>query len=158
MKNLQQWMGEYAVSHQNETNKKVHLICVPLIFFSVVGLIMSIPNEWLSQQLYFLHPIFTHWAIPVLILLFIFYVRLSFSLAIKILLFALICVGINYWISTKLNLLYCSISIFAFAWVGQFYGHKIEGKKPSFLHDLQFLFIGPAWILHEFFGHKRGIN
>lgn len=152
MKTLQQWMDEYAVSHQNETNKKVHLICVPLIFFSVIGLVMSIPHEWLSQQLNFLHPMTTTWATIVLVFVFIFYARLSFNLAVKIILFAAVCVIINYFISTTFNLFYSSLAVFAVAWIGQFYGHKIEGKKPSFLHDIQFLLIGPAWILHEFFG------
>ncbi len=155
MKTLQQWMDEYAISHQNETNKKVHLICVPLIFFSVIGLVMSIPHDWLSEHLSFLHPITTTWVTLVLVLVFIFYARLSLSLALKIILFAVLCVIINYFISTKFNLFYSSLLVFAIAWIGQFYGHKIEGKKPSFLHDFQFLLIGPAWILHEFFGEKN---
>jgi uncharacterized membrane protein YGL010W len=40
------------------------------------------------------------------------------------------------------------LGLFAVAWVGQFVGHQIEGKKPSFLKDLQFLLVGPAWLLH----------
>jgi len=46
--------------------------------------------------------------------------------------------------------------VFVLAWVGQFYGHKVEGKKPSFLKDLQFLLIGPAWLL-GFIYRKLGI-
>jgi uncharacterized membrane protein YGL010W len=46
-------------------------------------------------------------------------------------------------------LFYTSLLIFVVAWVGQFYGHHIEGKKPSFLKDLQFLLIGPAWVLEK---------
>jgi len=49
------------------------------------------------------------------------------------------------------------VFIFLVAWVGQFYGHRIEGKKPSFLKDLQFLMIGPAWLLH-FIYRKAGIR
>jgi uncharacterized membrane protein YGL010W len=40
------------------------------------------------------------------------------------------------------------LSIFVITWIFQFVGHKIEGKKPSFLKDLQFLLIGPIWLLH----------
>ena len=40
-----------------------------------------------------------------------------------------------------------SLIIFVLAWIGQIIGHKIEGKKPKFLKDLQFLLIGPAWLL-----------
>jgi uncharacterized membrane protein YGL010W len=49
------------------------------------------------------------------------------------------------------NMVFASLGIFFVAWVGQFIGHKIEGKKPSFLEDLQFLLIGPAWLLHFIF-------
>ena len=47
--------------------------------------------------------------------------------------------------------------IFAAAWIGQFIGHKIEGKKPSFLEDVQYLMIGPAWLLHFIF-KKIGVR
>ena len=36
---------------------------------------------------------------------------------------------------------------FVLAWLGQFIGHLIEGKKPSFFKDLMFLLIGPAWLM-----------
>ena len=50
-----------------------------------------------------------------------------------------------------------SLAIFIVAWIGQFIGHKIEGKKPSFFEDLQFLLIGPAWLL-SFIYNKLGIK
>ena len=50
-----------------------------------------------------------------------------------------------------------SVIIFVIAWIGQFIGHKIEGKKPSFIEDLQFLLIGPAWLL-SFIYKKIGIK
>ena len=40
-----------------------------------------------------------------------------------------------------------SIAVFVVAWIGQFIGHKIEGKKPSFFDDLRFLLIGPLFVL-----------
>ena len=50
-----------------------------------------------------------------------------------------------------------SIGIFVLARMGQFYGHKLEGAKPSFFKDLQFLMIGPAWVI-SFLYKKFGIN
>ena len=50
-----------------------------------------------------------------------------------------------------------SVIIFVIAWTGQFIGHKIEGKKPSFIKDIQFLLIGPAWLL-SFIYKKIGIQ
>lgn len=40
-------------------------------------------------------------------------------------------------------------AIFVVAWIAQFYGHHVEGKKPSFFADLQFLMIGPLWLLYR---------
>lgn len=151
---MQQWFDDYAVSHQNQTNKKIHLICVPTIFFSIVGLLQSIDATWLQQLVPFSAPIIINWAGVVLLFVLIFYIRLSVVMAAKIALFALICLTINYYISLYLPLAIVSMSLFVLAWIGQFYGHKIEGQKPSFLDDLQFLLIGPAWIIHEFFESK----
>lgn len=60
MKTLREWFDEYSVSHQNMTNKKIHYVCVPLIFFSVVGMIMSIPSKLLIP-LDKIHPILGNW-------------------------------------------------------------------------------------------------
>jgi uncharacterized membrane protein YGL010W len=154
MRTLQQWFDEYAVSHQNLTNKQIHLICVPTIFFSIVGLLQSINDTWLQQLVPFSAPIFVNWAGVVLVFALLFYIRLSLAMAVKIALFAAFCLTANYYIGLHLPLVFVSLGLFVAAWIGQFYGHKIEGKKPSFLNDLQFLLIGPAWIIHEFFERK----
>lgn len=153
MKTLQDWFVEYSVSHQNMTNKKIHYICVPLIFFSVVGLVMSIPNG-LLQPLTSVHSIMGNWAFVILVLVLLFYFRLSIAMGMKMLLFAVICLVGNYFIAQYVPLAWFSIALFAVGWIGQFYGHKIEGKKPSFLKDLQFLLIGPAWVIHSLFNGK----
>lgn len=154
MKTLDQWFEEYAVSHQNPTNKAIHYICVPAIFFSIVGLLMSIPTGFLNSLFQLNQPIIENWAVVVLLFVLLFYIRLSFTMATKIALFATICVIVNFYISQLLPLWAFSLAIFVIAWIGQFYGHKIEGKKPSFLKDIQFLLIGPAWVVHNLFSKK----
>jgi len=148
MKTIQDWYDEYAVSHQNETNKKIHYICVPVIFFSIVGLLMSIPTGFLSN-LGLHNPMIGNWAVIVMIPVLIFYLRLSFPLFLRMLGFSALCIIGNYYLSQALPLFATSLIIFVLAWIGQFYGHKIEGKKPSFLKDLQFLLIGPAWVFEK---------
>jgi uncharacterized membrane protein YGL010W len=94
----------------------------------------------------------------VLVLAIIYYVSLSIPLSIGMVLFSLICIFLANLIA-QLNvapLWMVSIIIFTVAWIGQFYGHKVEGKKPSFFKDLQFLLIGPAWLMH-FVYKKLGI-
>lgn len=155
MKSLNQWFDEYAVSHQDPKNKAIHYVCVPAIFFSIVGLLMSIPSEFLASNLKFQQPIIENWAVVVLVLVLIFYIRLSVVMASKIAVFALFCLVLNYYIGQYVSLSIFSIAVFGVAWVGQFYGHSIEGKKPSFLKDLQFLMIGPAWVVQNLFSKKK---
>lgn len=149
MKTIQQWYDDYAVSHQNKTNQKIHYICVPAIFFSIVGMIMSIPSGFIQKTLGIANPMLGNWASGLLVLLLLFYLRLSFSLFLRMLGFSILCVMGNYYLGKYLPLFTTSLIIFVVAWIGQFYGHKIEGKKPSFFKDLQFLLIGPAWVFEK---------
>lgn len=158
MRKIDELLSEYGESHQNSTNKTIHWICVPLIFFSVIGLIASIPSGFVQSILGEGNP-YANWATMLLIVVTAYYVSLSIPLSIGMVLFALLCLYvanfINVFIPAPLWMV-CTI-IFIVAWIGQFYGHKIEGKKPSFLKDIQFLLIGPAWLMH-FIYKKLGIN
>lgn len=154
MRTLDQWFEEYAVSHQNPKNKAIHYICVPAIYFSIVGLLMSIPSSIIANTLQLNAPVIENWAVFVLLFVLIFYIRLSVSMAFKIAILSAICLVVNYYISKFFPLWIFSICVFVIAWIGQFYGHNIEGKKPSFLKDLQFLMIGPAWVVENIFSKK----
>ena len=154
MKTAEQWFAEYAVSHQNETNTKIHFICVPAIFFSIIGILMSINTSLLNGLIPIDAPIFVNWAFLIAIPALIFYLRLSFKIFLEMFVLTLICLAGNYFLGQYINLLYASIAIFVIAWIGQFYGHKIEGKKPSFLKDVQFLLIGPIWVIEKMLGRK----
>lgn len=147
MKSKEQWFAEYAESHQNETNQFIHFICVPAIFFSIVGLLMCIPNKIISNIVNLNNPLIENWAVIIFVFIHIFYLRMSFITFARMFIFSIICVLGNYYLGTILPLFYVSFVIFVIAWIGQFYGHKLEGAKPSFFKDLQFLLIGPAWIL-----------
>ena len=149
MKTIQQWFDEYTESHQNHTNKTIHFICVPLIYFSIVGLIVSIPTGFLHLYFQYEPPFYYNFGTIALILVLIFYLRLSFPIFIGMLVFSTIVMTGNYLLSTidDVPLWLISIVIFAAAWAGQFFGHKVEGKRPAFFKDIQFLLIGPAWIL-----------
>lgn len=157
MRKIDELLSEYGESHQNQTNKMIHWICVPLIFFSVVGLIASIPSAGVQRFLGEGNP-YANWAAVVLILVLIYYVSLSIPLGIGMMLFALLCLYLSRVImqSQVAPLWLVSIIVFVVAWIGQFYGHKVEGKKPSFLKDIQFLLIGPAWLMH-FIYRRLGI-
>ena len=153
MKTINQWLAEYGESHQNPTNKTVHWICVPLIFFSVVGLLYSIKLPFFS-----LGNMEGNVALIVLGFTLVYYFTLSKSLTVGLLLFTSLCVYLCYFIEQSgfAPLWQVSITVFVLAWIGQFWGHKVEGKKPSFLKDLQFLMIGPAWLM-SFIYQRLGI-
>lgn len=149
MKTAKQWFDEYAESHQNETNQFVHYICVPIIFFSVIGLLMSIPNHFLENTFGLNNPLVENWAAIIGVLVSFFYMRLGLWYFLEMVLVMLLCIVLNFWLSNTTNLLYASLIIFIIGWFGQFWGHKIEGKKPSFVKDLQFLLIGPLWVIQK---------
>lgn len=153
MKSLQQWLNEYGESHQNETNKTIHWICVPTIFFSIAGLLYGVKLPWAIEGIQI------NLAMIVMLLVVLYYFSLSKTLWIGMVLFAMLCLGLCYVIEKTgfIQLwLFCLIA-FTLAWIGQFYGHNVEGKKPSFFKDIQFLLIGPAWLM-SFIYKKLGIT
>ena len=154
MKNLDSWLEAYGKSHQNKTNKLIHWICVPAIFFSILALLSFIEIPILEE---FLPPEISNFATVFIFFALLFYIRLSVKMAIGIALFTLLCYkGIFYLNSTDYKL-WISLDVFIIAWIAQFIGHKIEGEKPSFLKDIQFLLIGPAWLI-SFIYNKLGIK
>jgi uncharacterized membrane protein YGL010W len=143
MRTVNQWLEEYGESHKNETNKSIHWICVPAIFFSIVGLLYSIKLPWIIDT----HTV--NVAMIAILLITLYYLRLSIMLGIGMFIFGVICLFIAHLIEKYVPVplwLVCVI-VFVLAWIGQFYGHHVEGKKPSFLKDIQFLLIGPMWLM-----------
>lgn len=124
-------LAKYAESHLNPTNEVIHFICIPAIMFSLLGLLWA------------LHPFV---AVGVTVASLVYYFVLSVPFALGMLLM----VGAMLWVLSMLPqdlVLWASVAIFVIAWIGQFIGHKIEGKKPSFFDDLRFLLIGPLFVL-----------
>ena len=154
-KTTDQWFAEYGESHQDDTNELIHWICVPVIFCCVLGLIWSIP---VPAVLAGPAPWF-NWTLPVALAVLLFYLRLSVPLAVGLFLFMGVCYGLIEWhaAACPFAVWKSALLLFVLAWIGQFIGHKIEGKKPSFLHDVVFLLIGPAWLLH-FVYRKLGLR
>ncbi|MGF1783065.1 DUF962 domain-containing protein [Vibrio fluvialis] len=143
MRTLNQWLDAYAVSHQNPINKRIHRVAVPGIYLSIVGLIWSLPAaplmEWRVDWIWLV-------AVPVLG----FYYCLSMTVFLMMLGFTLACIGLAWSVELMaMPLLSLSLALFVLLWIAQFVGHKIEGKKPSFLSDLQFLLIGPIWVFYK---------
>lgn len=155
------YFDKYSESHQNPTNKIIHWICVPLIVFSLFGLVWAIPFPHLN----FLgrYNGYVNFASFMIAFSIYYYYRLSPVLSyLMLLLIMFFSAGIVSLEKMHNNqgwpqMWQVCLGIFVLSWIGQFIGHKIEGKKPSFFDDLKFLLIGPIWLLH-FILKKAGIR
>ncbi len=140
---VDRWLGNYSEDHRNPTNILVHWVCVPFILWSVIALLWTIPVPAMIGRAGF-------WAAVAMFFALTFYLRLSRPLGLAMLL-AFVVLGLLtellYRALGPANLLWLAIAVFVLAWIAQFIGHKIEGKKPSFLTDVAYLMIGPAWIV-----------
>ncbi len=148
-------LEHYGESHQNATNKLVHWVCVPTIVFSVLGLFYSIPfpieKTWLLN-----------WAGVFMAACMVYYFVLSVPLALGMAFVSAAMLFGNHAIAQSVGgsasgHLKIVGTAFVAAWIVQFIGHKIEGKKPSFLEDVQYLMIGPVWLL-SFIYQKIGVR
>lgn len=136
-----EWFDDYGQSHKNPINKTIHWICIPLIMISLIGLLWSIPSPFGSAWI--------NWGSIFVLGAFAWYLTINVRLAagmavvgsamVAFVGLVLAQLPIALWLSSTL--------IFVGAWIFQFIGHKIEGKKPSFFKDLQFLLVGPMWLL-----------
>ena len=113
---------EYAESHQNETNKLIHWICVPLIFWSILGFISLIPAPHFFIQYFGAISIVSLIAIA---LVTVYYFSLSWRIAVIMLFVMLLMEHLIYFVNVKLQhqswILF--VAVFVLSWIGQFYGH-----------------------------------
>lgn len=133
-------LAHYGSSHKNWTNELIHFFAIPLIMLSIVGL------------LYALHP----WvAFAFMAASMVYYARLSTVFLIAMIVWAVLL----FWCIALMGdkVWQTSTVIFVGAWIIQFIGHKIEGKKPSFFEDIQYLWVGPLFVLSKLF-QKIGIR
>lgn len=137
---IDQLLAHYETSHRNPTNEKIHFVAIPLIMFSLLGLLFA------------LHP----WVAYAFVLAsLVYYARLSVVFLVTMALLSVL--GLAGIHALGERVLTVSIALFVGAWIAQFIGHKIEGKKPSFFEDLQYLWVGPIFVVSKLF-LKLGIR
>jgi uncharacterized membrane protein YGL010W len=140
MRKVDELFARYGESHRHPTNEAIHWICVPLITWSVLAAL------WAAA------PVVAYIGIGLAVA---FYAWLSVQIAVGMLaLFALMVYPLTL-LGSKAFIV--AGVVFVLAWIGQFVGHAIEGRKPSFLEDVKFLLVGPAWLLH-FVYRRAGIR
>lgn len=133
-------LTHYGESHQNPRNEVIHFVAIPLIMLSLLGLLYA-AHPWLAYAF--------------VAASMVYYARLSIVFLVAMALVSAI--GLVLVQAMGERVLPLSAAIFVAAWIAQFIGHKIEGKKPSFFEDLQYLWVGPLFVLSKLFG-KLGIR
>lgn len=145
VKSLNDWFSAYEICHRHPINVGIHYVAVPAIVVSLMGLLFLLPFP-IS-----LHPLL-NWATVLVIGAFIFASRLSWRIAMGLLAFASMILVLLWW-GQELTSHFAFVMglIFLIAWIFQFIGHHIEGKRPLLFDDLKFLFIGPLWIIAKLY-------
>ncbi len=156
MRSQREFLDEYAKTHQNPVNQFIHLICVPTILFCSVGLLWAVPvGRWLG-----LAPELAPWVNLATLtgpLFLLFYARLSWTAAAQmVVIFALCVLGFLGLEAAGLSVALVCGALWVAAWIAQFYGHEVEGAKPSFFDDLVFLLIGPLFVIEKVGKRLRG--
>lgn len=158
MQTLEQYLDEYGQSHRNPLNQKIHFVCVPLIFVATLGLAWCLPiGAWmgLEQPLaYWINGATIGGAIAS-VFYFVMGLRATLVITAWFAASVAIIVGID---QSALSLLWTSVVVWVAAWIAQFYGHKVEGAKPSFAKDMLFLLVGPLFVVDELTGGFFGGN
>ncbi|HEY9030373.1 MAG TPA: Mpo1-like protein [Kangiella sp.] len=147
MRSGQEWIAEYSESHRNPTNKLLHWICVPTIMWTVLAFLWVIPVPDVMQ----VHPLL-NWAVIFVAVAQLFYISFGWKIFSGMLLVSILMLWFTHWLESVVSIPLWQIAlvVFIIAWIGQFIGHHIEGKKPSFFKDLLFLLVGPAWEMNYF--------
>jgi uncharacterized membrane protein YGL010W len=140
MRQIDVLLDEYAQSHKNKINILIHAIAVPAIYFVSLGLIWSIPTPEVLD--YF----DVNWAHVLVLPALYYYFKLSGPIGAAMTLLSMASfMGIILLEAADITVWLFSLVLFVVMWILQFIGHHIEGKKPSFMKDLRFLLVGPAW-------------
>ena len=134
-RNIDILLARYGDSHQDHTNEIIHFVCIPLIVFSLLGILWAI------------HPVV---ALAVTLASLYYYLKLSrgFALGMGAMSAAMLAV---LALMPAMTVLPVSIAVFVVSWIGQFIGHKIEGRRPSFFTDMSYLLVGPMWTLGKLY-------
>ena len=153
MRTAQQWFDAYSQDHRNATNRLIHWLCVPTILWCVIAAlwIIPVPAQFARQGA---------WAVLAMFLSFLFYYRTSRAIGLGMALVFVTLALLSHYAYLALGptrMAWLAGVLFVLAWIGQFVGHKIEGHKPSFLTDLTYLLVGPAWLLGKIM-HRVGLR
>ena len=140
MRQIEALLNEYGESHQNTTNVMIHAVAVPVIYFVVIALAWSLP---VPEFIAFFK---VTWAHVLVVPVIYYYFMLSGPIGAAMTLLTIVSFAGIYLLQVLgISVWKFSAIVFVLMWIMQFYGHHVEGKRPSFFTDIKFLLVGPAW-------------
>jgi uncharacterized membrane protein YGL010W len=137
---IDQLLAHYEESHRDPRNERIHFVAIPLILVSLLGLLSAI-HPWVAYAF--------------VLASLVYYARLSLVWLATMAVVSIVALALVHAMGE--HILTISVAVFVVAWIAQFVGHRIEGRKPSFVEDLQYLWIGPIFVLSKLF-LKLGIR
>lgn len=138
VRRVDQLLAHYGESHKNPVNERIHFVAIPLIAVSLLGLLFAV-HPWLAYAF--------------VAASMVYYARLSAVFFVWMTLISAVMLAAVHAMGS--NVLWLSTVIFVVAWIFQFIGHHVEGRKPSFVEDLQYLWVGPIFVLSRLFLHLK---
>ena len=148
----------YKLYHQNKVNKLIHIICIPLIVWSLSVLLNSIVFNFgitlFNVQTNFNISFSLNIYLSFIILFFywIFYMLIDYQSYQQMFLFlSFIWLSSYYFFISFDSPYYYAIIVNVFSWIMQFIGHGIfEGKRPALMDSIHQAFLmAPLFTYYE---------
>jgi uncharacterized membrane protein YGL010W len=145
------YFDKFAAAHQNPATKRIYVVFIPLLVFSVFGLFWAIPFPYIS----FLgqYNSYINWASIFIAISIYFYLKLSPILSYFVLFillgFSYIIMQLQQWQKAGgLNFgLICGV-VFIVSVIALAIGYNKERKKLSFEYRYKNILIAPLFLLH----------
>lgn len=138
MQDIQALFADYAAYHQTAGNKFFHRVGIPMIMFSLIGMLTQVPLLDVATVKIDLAMILIAAAAA-------YYFVIEWRLAL-----AMIAVSIAFYFISATLPVWINAALFVLGWIFQFIGHKVyEHKNPAFFRNFVHLLIGPLWILND---------
>ena len=142
--NIDGLFADYAAHHRTAGNVRTHLIGIPMIAFSLTGL--------LAVELFRVEGFPVEIALLLIVALAPLHIWLDARLGA-----ALTALYLGFYFGARLLSWEINVALFVVGWVFQFIGHmKYEHRSPAFYTNLLHLFVGPLWVLNHLLGFRKG--
>ncbi len=138
MQTIEALFADYGSYHQTPGNKAFHRLGIPMIVFSLIGMLTEVHLFMLGGVRYDL-------AMIVIAAASAYYFAVEWRLAL-----AMIAVSVLFYFLGAAVPFWINLTLFVVGWIFQFIGHKVyEHKNPAFFRNFLHLLVGPLWILND---------